>query len=116
MKSLLTPILVCWLLPLTVANAQVAVRGTLLGADGQPMQQAHLVIEDGPVDTSFVVQVGADGAFSFALPQPGGYGLYALGVHHETLTIPLVVEGNGDVELEVQLGAVNGSCCVGLYA
>ena len=76
-------------LPLMQACGKANISGTLLGADGSPMAMAHVVIEDGPADTTFVVPVDGSGRFAFRLNEPGGYGMYAYGVHHQTLEIPL---------------------------
>jgi thiol-disulfide isomerase/thioredoxin len=84
----------------------VAVRGTLLGADGRPMQAAHVVVQDGPVDTSIVAATDEAGRFSLRLPQSGGYGMYLMGVHHETLEIPLIVSQPESIELNARLAAV----------
>lgn len=85
------------------AEAQVPVRGTLLGADGRPMPRAHVVVEDGPADVRLVAEADEEGRFSFELPEPGGYGMYLMGVHHETLETPLVVIGREPVDLTVRL-------------
>lgn len=90
----------------TPAEAQpVRVHGTLLGADGQPMPAAHIVVQDGPVDTSVVVEANEKGRFTLTLPRPGGYGMYLMGVHHETLEAPLIVTPDEPVvELHARLG------------
>ena len=88
------------------SRAQVNVSGTLLGADGQPMALSHLVIEDGPTDdTTVVVPVDALGSFAFTLHRPGGYGMYAVGVHHQTLEVPLILTSHEDVSLHIELAA-----------
>ncbi len=91
------------------AKSQVVVSGILLGADGQPMQKAHAWVEDGPTntDTTHVVMTERSGRFSLTLPEPGGYGMYVMGVHHETQEFPLVVTEAGSVELEVGLAAIS---------
>ena len=83
-------------------NAQSILNVTLLGHHGSPMEQAHVALMGGP-DLKLIVQTGEDGRYSIELPGPGGYRLYAMGVHHETLRIPLIVEGTGPVDLSVRL-------------
>jgi thiol-disulfide isomerase/thioredoxin len=85
-------------------EAQTRVHGSLLGADGQPMPKAHVIIQDGPVDTTIVAAADERGRFSLTLPETGGYGLYLTGVHHKTLETPLIVTSREPVELNVQLG------------
>lgn len=67
------------------------------------MEMAHIVVEVGRVDTSFVVQADPDGQYSFTLSEPGGYGLYVNGLHHQTLTMPLIVKEHGAVSLDIKL-------------
>jgi thiol-disulfide isomerase/thioredoxin len=86
-------------------EAQIRVHGTLLGADGQPMPAAHVVVQDGPVDTSVVAEANEKGRFTLTLPRHGGYGMYLMGVHHETLEAPLIVTPEEPVvELHARLG------------
>ncbi len=87
----------------TVSFAQIDLSGTLLQADGNPMAAAHLVIQKGPRDTSLVVPVNATGHFAVTLNEPGGYGLYATGVYHETLQMPLILTDQKKVELHIRL-------------
>ncbi len=92
------------LLPPSQAPAQVNISGTLLGADGQPMAMAHMIVKNGPRDTTVIAPVEASGRFGFTLNEPGGYGVYATGVHHATLTMPLVLMSREDVVLNIRLG------------
>ena len=86
--------------------AQVTVTGTLLGSGDEPMANSHLIVQDGPTsDTSVVVAVDAFGRFAFSLNEPGGYGMYAVGVHHETIGMPLILTTHGTVELHIRLAA-----------
>ena len=89
----------------TWSFAQIDLSGTLLQANGNPMAAAHLVIQNGPRDTSLVVPVNTAGQFAFTLDEPGGYGLYATGVHHETLQMPLILTDQKRVELHIRLQA-----------
>ena len=89
------------------AYAQITVHGTLVGADGAPMTHAHVVVDEGPADTTIVATAGASGRFTLQLPTPGGYGLYAMGIHHETQEFPLIVTDQEPVELDIQLRAMN---------
>ncbi len=68
------------------------------------MAMAHLIVEDGPADTTVVVPVEAFGRFAFTLNVPGGYGMYATGVNHKTLELPLILTTHEKVELHIQLG------------
>ena len=68
------------------------------------MAMAHLVVDNGPDDTTVVVPVNDSGRFSFTLNVPGGYGMYATGVNHETLEMPLILTTHEKVELHIQLG------------
>lgn len=99
------------------AQAQITVQGTLVGADGAPIPSAHVVVDEGPTDTTIVAAADASGRFTLQLPTPGGYGLYAMGVHHQTQEFPLVVTDREPVELDIQLRAMNfrddlGRACV----
>ncbi len=85
--------------------AQIDLSGTLLQADGTPMAAAHLVIQNSPRDTSLVVPVDTAGRFAVTVDEPGGYGLYATGVHHETLQMPLILADQRKVELHIRLQA-----------
>lgn len=87
----------------TLSFAQIDLSGTLLQANGNPMAAAHLVIQNGPRDTSLIVPVNTAGHFAFTLDEPGGYGLYANGVHHETLEMPLILTDQKKVELHIRL-------------
>ena len=100
-------LLALFLLLLTADTfAQVTVTGTLLGLGDEPMAMSHLVVEDGPTsDTTFVVTVDASGRFAFSLDETGGYGMYAVGVHHETILMPLILTSAGSVELHIRLAA-----------
>lgn len=83
--------------------AQIDLSGTLLQADGNPMAAAHLVIQNGPRDTRVVVPVNKAGHFAVTLDESCGYGLYATGVHHETLQMPLILTDQKKVELHIRL-------------
>ena len=89
----------------TLSFAQIDLSGTLLQANGNPMAAAHLVIQNGPRDIRLVVPVNSAGHFAFTLDEPGGYGLYAAGVHHETLQMPLILTDQKKVELHIRLPA-----------
>lgn len=89
----------------TWSFAQIDLSGTLLQADGNPVAAAHLVIQNGPRDTRLVVPVNKAGHFAVTLDEPGGYGLYAAGVHHETLQMPLILTDQKEVELHIRLQA-----------
>ena len=89
----------------TLSFAQIDLSGTLLQANGNPLAAAHLVIQNGPRDTRVVVPVNKAGHFAVTLDEPGGYGLYATGVHHETLQMPLILTDQKKVELHIRLQA-----------
>ena len=78
-------------------------KGMLLGADGHPMEMAHIVVELGPTDTTVIAQADQYGRFALSLDHPGGYGMYAIGLHHETLIVPLILTGYEDVDLQIRL-------------
>jgi thiol-disulfide isomerase/thioredoxin len=104
-------VLLCTLLGVLMVvpsvHAQIAVQGTLVGADGAPMPRAHVVVDEGPTDTTIVAATDASGRFTLRLPTPGGYGLYAMGIHHRTQEFPLVVTDREPVELDIQLRAAD---------
>ncbi len=85
------------------AWAQITVTGSLLGFEGETMPQAHIVVRGGPQDANILARADDDGRFSFTLPVPGGYAIYAMGVHHEILRLPLIVQENVPVQLDLQL-------------
>ena len=89
------------------AEAQIRIHGSLLGANGESMPKAHVVVQDGPVDTTIVAAADERGRFSLRLPESGGYGMYLTGAHHKTLETPLIVTGTEPVELRVRLGTHN---------
>jgi thiol-disulfide isomerase/thioredoxin len=70
------------------------------------MMQAHLVVDAGPVDTTMVVAADSLGRFAFTLPTSGGYGMYAMGVHHETQEFPLMARDKTPLDLEIRLRAI----------
>ena len=96
------------LLPLIQACGKANISGTILGADGNPMAMAHVIVKNGPTDTTIVAPADASGRFAFRLTEPGGYGIYAMGVHHETLTIPFILTDDEELELHIRL-AVNSA-------
>ncbi|PSR00254.1 MAG: hypothetical protein BRD48_01645 [Bacteroidetes bacterium QS_9_68_14] len=68
----------------------VTVRGTLLGAGGEPMPAAHVVVHDGPADATPIAAADDEGRFSPRIPRPDGHVMHLLGVHHGTLgALPL---------------------------
>ena len=85
------------------AWGQITVTGSLLGFEGETMQQAHIAVMGGPHDANILAQAEDDGRFSFTLPVPGGYAMYAMGVHHEILRLPLIVQESVPVQLDLQL-------------
>lgn len=87
----------------SVVFAQIELSGTLLQADGKAMAAAHLVVQNRPQGASLVVDVDTAGRYSFWLDEPGGYGLYATGVHHEVLQMPLILTDQEKVELHIRL-------------
>ena len=107
MRRYVCSFLLCFLAGTSAfAQTSVSISGTLLGADGEPMQRAHVVVEKGPSDTTVVAEADEEGRFAFTLAEPGGYGMYLMGVHHETLEVPLIVTEAGPVELDVHLVAL----------
>ena len=97
----LIPVLLL-IFPLPVL-AQITVSGSLLGFEGETMKQAHIVVMGGPEAESVLVQADDDGQFSFTLPVPGVYAFHAMGVHHEILRLPLVVQKGLPLQLDLQL-------------
>ena len=69
------------------------------------MAQAHVIIEDGPGDTTVVALADLNGRFAFTLSRPGGYGMHATGIHHQMLEMPFIVAEEQPVELHVRLAA-----------
>ncbi len=92
-----------FLIAASSAPGQVPVRGTLLGAGGAPMARAHVVVGGGPSDITLTAEADAEGRFALRLPASGGYSLYAMGVHHQTQGVPLVVTDEDAVELSIRL-------------
>ncbi len=93
------------LLPLIQACGKANISGTLLGADGNPMAMAHVIVKNGPTDTTIVAPVDDSGNYAFRLDEPGGYGMYATGVYHKTLDIPFILTTEEQVELHIRLAA-----------
>ena len=102
-------VLACLLLGCATPSSseKIVVTGSLLSTTGDPLESGHLVVEVGRVDTSFVVMADEDGTFSFSLAEAGGYGVYALGYHHETLTFPLILKAQESVALDIRLPALS---------
>jgi thiol-disulfide isomerase/thioredoxin len=96
-------LLPCAALALACAGEPIMVTGRLLGHDGRPLPKAFVTLSDGGTDAQTVVT--SDGRFALAPGRPGGFFLRLEGAHHDSLVLPLLVEGPGRVELEVRLRA-----------
>ena len=84
---------------------QITVGGTLLGSDGKPMRHARVKVERSSGKVVARAIPDADGRYTFALDEPGGYGLTARGRRHETIEIPLILTSRQPVQLDIGLTA-----------
>ncbi|MDE2826783.1 MAG: thioredoxin-like domain-containing protein [Bacteroidota bacterium] len=84
---------------------QITVGGTLLGSDGEPMRHARIKVERSSGKVIARATADADGRYTFALDEPGGYGLTARGRRHETIEVPLVLTSRKPVQLDIGLTA-----------
>lgn len=115
MKSTLLIVLVCFIFSIT-ALSQTTITGHLLGCDGQPMAMSHVHIDGGlgrfNIDSSLLdvnyarVQTDSDGSFKISTAATGAFYLAFTGVGHEMMQIPLVAEKAMNLQVEVQLRAV----------
>jgi thiol-disulfide isomerase/thioredoxin len=78
---------------------ELTVRGRLLASDGKPMKDAYVSLQG--QGTRFRHTTDAKGRFSFAVDTTGGYWLWLTGVHHQTIVVPLLVDG--PITLEARL-------------
>jgi thiol-disulfide isomerase/thioredoxin len=85
-------------------GAGTTITGTLLGADGRPMPLAHarlLYTLDGSAIATTAEGVG--GSFSLSGIQPGAYYLDFGGVDHKRLRLPLVIDRETTIAVDVRL-------------
>src|SRR5262249_42573219 len=66
---------------------------------GKPMRRAFLRPYGGP---NRLLEPSRDGKFSIEFPGPGGYEMYAGGVHHQSVWIPLLLQ-DAELRLDVRL-------------
>ena len=115
MKTALLVAIVC--LPFSfTALSQTTITGHLLGCDGKPMVMSHVHIDGGlgrmNVDPSIQdinyarVQTDSNGSFQISMATKGAFSLAFTGVGHEMMQIPLVVESAKNLQVDVQLRAV----------
>jgi thiol-disulfide isomerase/thioredoxin len=81
----------------------IAIRGKVLAHDGKRLPAAF-VIRNGA--EGGLRPVPPDGSFSITVPRPGGYYVWFGGVHHRNVLLPLLVQDESGIELEVRLAAV----------
>ena len=84
--------LVCTVPATFKAADTIQIKGQLLGFDGKPMP-AGCVYLNRPGIKSLKADADADGHFSVAAEKEGVYWLWAAGVHHKTLLIPILADG-----------------------
>jgi thiol-disulfide isomerase/thioredoxin len=90
--------LACTQVPATV------LAGTLVGHDGQPMAVAHVHAFQASADEPFLsVPVGSDGSFGLATAETGALMIRFSGTEHVAEDIPLYVDSEPIVEVDVRL-------------
>jgi thiol-disulfide isomerase/thioredoxin len=102
-------------------SAQTVISGTLLGGDGKPMAKAHVHITASKfTPASKTVEVDKNGAYRISIdnPQPFFFVQYT-GASHKIETLPLLVEKNKHVSIDVRLSpnarpaVINGVTLIG---
>jgi thiol-disulfide isomerase/thioredoxin len=88
----------------TRTSSAAVISGTLLGADGSPMQAAivHLYRPRSP-DHPARAPVSADGRYAIATPDTGAFEIKFTGVEHYAAFVPLVLGRGERVLLDVHL-------------
>jgi len=83
---------------------QVAIQGTILGADGKPMPMAHARIWRDPFNPAVLVQADRDGSFHLkASLKPGVYTLDFSGVGHHSAEVNLWVDRDRNFQIKARL-------------
>ena len=87
----------------------ILLTGRIVGSDGQPMKLAHVSVDGGDIYGRLVVQADPDGSYEIDLPGPGAYSFYGMGVHHETVDAPLIIDSDEylEVEFNVMLSGID---------
>ena len=83
------------------AARDVTIRGKVLAHDGKRLPAAFVMGAE-----RRLCPLPPDGSFSITVPGPGGYFVSFGGVHHRNLLVPLLVQDENGIELEVRLAAV----------
>jgi thiol-disulfide isomerase/thioredoxin len=87
-----------------------AIRGRILGADGEPLIQSDIQLFSNepttprPLMRSFRVE--NDGHYSIPVEYPGFYFIRVCGVNHQPVEMPLYLESLKTVDLDINLKAV----------
>jgi len=83
---------------------QVAIQGTILGADGKPTPMAHARIWRDPYNPLVMVQADHDGSFHLkTFLKPGVYTMDFSGVGHRSAEVNLWVERDRDFRITARL-------------
>jgi len=83
---------------------QIAIQGTILGADGKPMPMAHARIWRDPFNPIVMVQADPDGSFRLKTSlKPGVYTLDFSGVGHHSAEVNLWVDRDRDFQIKARL-------------
>jgi thiol-disulfide isomerase/thioredoxin len=83
---------------------QLAIHGTILGADGKPMPMAHARIWRDPFNPAVMVQSDRNGSFRLKTSlKPGVYTLDFSGVGHHSAEVNLWVDRDRDFKIKARL-------------
>lgn len=87
------------------APVTTRITGTLLGADGQPMELAHVSLYPRGQPVTKTVEVRSDGSYVFETDSTGVFLVWFTGVDHLLQTTPLLLTGEGgQIRIDVRLG------------
>ena len=82
------------------SQSPVTLAVNVMGAEGKPLKNAYVKI----ISKDFKQEIiHDDGRFIIHLPETGVYEFWAGGVHHKSLTFPLLIEETAKVELKIKL-------------
>ncbi len=88
---------------------EIQVSGKIVGSDGRPMPASLVSVEGGEISGRLISTADENGRYQFSLPGPGAYSMYGIGLHHETLDAPLIIEDSEyhEIKLDLQLSGID---------
>lgn len=85
-------------------NAQVIVKGKVLGYDSLPMKRADVTVKASLDEKPFLkTTVDTSGNFQVTINQNGFFFLHLTGVDHSLYEIPIIADGSREISIDVKL-------------